>query len=241
MPALRLLRIYLRNLWNPQFSLYLLIFVIKKSPFRYRIFQSIRYHLICPIGSCTLNHMACVADITMLADTESRNYVRDSFEKVYGSLEGLNMKTLIFSEVSSRGVYRSWFGTLFVTVLASYSITLYFVLGYKIMASLNQGLDYRSDRTLQLQRRLFSALAIQTAISICVSFMPCIPVLYGSAIRIDFLSWVNRMSSVGVSFFPFLDSLAVTMCIPALRYRVFCRIRNVSPNLSNRVYSSSRI
>ncbi|PIC25133.1 hypothetical protein B9Z55_018181 [Caenorhabditis nigoni] len=182
-----------------------------------------------------------VADITMVADLESRNYVRVSFEKVYGSLEGLNMKTVIFSEVSSQVVYRSWFGTLFVTALASYSITLYFVLGYKIMSSLNQGLDYMSDRTLQMQRRLFWALAIQTAIPICVSFMPCILVLYGSAFRIDFLSWVNWMSSVAVSFFPFLDPLAITMCLPTLRHRIFCRLRNISPNFSNRVYSSSRI
>ncbi|ULT87822.1 hypothetical protein L3Y34_007183 [Caenorhabditis briggsae] len=162
---------------------------------------------------------AVITDLLMLPDLESRNYVRESFEKIYGSMENLSIKIAIYSEVSTEKMVDSWFGTSWVTLLNSYSVILYFVLGYKIMASLNQGLDYRSDRTLQLQRRLFSALAIQTAISICVSFMPCIPVLYGSAIRIDFLSWVNRMSSVGVSFFPFLDSLAVTMCIPALRYR----------------------
>ncbi|CAO4378320.1 unnamed protein product [Caenorhabditis nigoni] len=185
---------------------------------------------------------AVVADYTMAADSESRNYVRESFEKVYGKLDHLNIKTVIFSEVPSEVVYRSWVGTLFVTFLASYSLILYFVLGYKIMAHLKQGISYMSPKTILMQKRLFWALFVQTVIPICVSFMPCTLVLYGSAIRIDFMSWVNWMSSIAVSFFPFLDPLAITLCLPALRRRLFARFGVVLPPTSSiNVHSVPRV
>ncbi|CAP26639.1 Protein CBG06315 [Caenorhabditis briggsae] len=185
---------------------------------------------------------AVVADYTMSADSESRNYVRESFEKVYGKMDHLNIKTVIFSEMPSEVVYRSWVGTLFVTFLASYSLILYFFLGYKIMSHLKQGISYMSPKTMQMQKRLFWALFVQTVIPICVSFMPCTLVLYGSAIRIDFMSWVNWVSSIAVSFFPFLDPLAITLCLPALRRRLFARFGVVIPSTSSiNVHSVPRV
>ncbi|ULT87821.1 hypothetical protein L3Y34_007182 [Caenorhabditis briggsae] len=178
----------------------------------------------------------------MLPDLESRNYARESFEKVYGNMENLSMKIATYSEVSSEVMLRSWLGTLWVTILSSYSIILYFVLGYKIMTSLSHGLDYMSARTLQMQRRLFWALAIQTVIPIVVSFMPTVFVLYGAAFGFDVFGWINWVSAIAITFFPFLDPLAITMCLPALRHRIFYKhkIANLTPNLSNRIiYSSS--
>ncbi|CAP26637.1 Protein CBG06313 [Caenorhabditis briggsae] len=183
-----------------------------------------------------------IADHTMLPDLESRNYARESFEKVYGNMENLSMKIATYSEVSSEVMLRSWLGTLWVTILSSYSIILYFVLGYKIMTSLSHGLDYMSARTLQMQRRLFWALAIQTVIPIVVSFMPTVFVLYGAAFGFDVFGWINWVSAIAITFFPFLDPLAITMCLPALRHRIFYKhkIANLTPNLSNRIiYSSS--
>ncbi|UMM33607.1 hypothetical protein L5515_007023 [Caenorhabditis briggsae] len=151
---------------------------------------------------------AVVADYTMSADSESRNYVRESFEKVYGKMDHLNIKTVIFS----------------------------------IMSHLKQGISYMSPKTMQMQKRLFWALFVQTVIPICVSFMPCTLVLYGSAIRIDFMSWVNWVSSIAVSFFPFLDPLAITLCLPALRRRLFARFGVVIPSTSSiNVHSVPRV
>ncbi|CAO4378319.1 unnamed protein product [Caenorhabditis nigoni] len=178
----------------------------------------------------------------MLPDLASRNYARESFEKIYGSMENLSMKIAIYSEVSTEKVVDSWLGTSWVTLLNSYSVVLYFVLGYKIMTSLSRGLDYMSPRTLLMQRRLFYALAIQTVIPICVSFMPTVFVSYGAALGIHVFSWISWGSAIAVTFFPFLDPLAITMCLPALRHRIFSRnkIYNLTPNLSNRIiYSSS--
>ncbi|CAO4378318.1 unnamed protein product [Caenorhabditis nigoni] len=95
----------------------------------------------------------------MLPDLESRNYARESFEKVYGNMENLSMK------------------------IATYSI----------MTSLNHGLDYMSARTLQMQRRLFWALAIQTVIPIIVSFMPTVFVLYGAAFGFDVFGLLDKL------------------------------------------------
>ncbi|PIC23228.1 hypothetical protein B9Z55_016999 [Caenorhabditis nigoni] len=104
---------------------------------------------------------------------------------------------------------------------------------YQITSYLNQAVSFMSPKTMQMQKCLFWALFVQTVIPICVSFMPCTLVLYGSVFRLDFSSPVNYMSSVAISTFPFLDPLAITMCLPALRRRLFGSFgRRIAPNSS---------
>ncbi|PIC25134.1 hypothetical protein B9Z55_018182 [Caenorhabditis nigoni] len=157
----------------------------------------------------------------MDSDGEMRVYLRKSFEEKYGNLEHFNVKVAIFQEASPDTLFRSWVGTIIVTFIASYSIILYFVLGYKIMSYLKQGVSFMSPRTMNMQKRSFWALFVQTVIPICVSFMPCTIALYGSVFRLEFSSSINYMSSIAISTFPFLDPLAITMCLPALRRRLF--------------------
>ncbi|PIC25136.1 hypothetical protein B9Z55_018182 [Caenorhabditis nigoni] len=90
-----------------------------------------------------------------------------------------------------------------------------------IMSYLKQGVSFMSPRTMNMQKRSFWALFVQTVIPICVSFMPCTIALYGSVFRLEFSSSINYMSSIAISTFPFLDPLAITMCLPALRRRLF--------------------
>ncbi|EGT43611.1 CBN-SRJ-18 protein [Caenorhabditis brenneri] len=184
-----------------------------------------------------------VADYTMHPSEESRKYAKKSFEQAFGgNIEDVNMKITIFSESSADDVFRSWLGAIIVTILASYSVTLYFTLGYKIMNGLNKTSTSLSPKTTQMQKRLFMALFVQTAIPICVSFLPCILVLFGSAFRIDFAGWVNWISSVAVSTFPVLDPMAIIFCLPALRQRLFRRFGLEVPlNSNNQVQSISRI
>ncbi|PIC25139.1 hypothetical protein B9Z55_018183 [Caenorhabditis nigoni] len=112
---------------------------------------------------------------------------------------------------------------------------------FSIMSYLNDGVSYMSPKTIQMQKRLFWALSIQTAIPICVSFMPCALALYGSAFQIDFGSFSNITASITVSTFPFLDPLAIIMCLPALRRRLFAKINiHLDPTSSNQVHSVSR-
>ncbi|PIC25135.1 hypothetical protein B9Z55_018182 [Caenorhabditis nigoni] len=92
---------------------------------------------------------------------------------------------------------------------------------FQIMSYLKQGVSFMSPRTMNMQKRSFWALFVQTVIPICVSFMPCTIALYGSVFRLEFSSSINYMSSIAISTFPFLDPLAITMCLPALRRRLF--------------------
>ncbi|CAO4378298.1 unnamed protein product [Caenorhabditis nigoni] len=104
---------------------------------------------------------------------------------------------------------------------------------FEIMSYLNQGVSFMSPKTIQMQKRLFWALFVQTVIPICVSFMPCIVSLYGSVFRLDYWSSINYMSSIAISTFPFLDPLAITLCLPALRRRLFGKFgRKIAPNSS---------
>ncbi|EGT31178.1 hypothetical protein CAEBREN_22311 [Caenorhabditis brenneri] len=124
-------------------------------------------------------------------------------------------------ETSPGIIERSWAGILLLTVIASYSMTLYFVLGYKIITGLNIESITMSKQTAQMQKQLFKALAIQTIIPICVSFMPCSLSFYGAALRWDFMNWVYWTSAVAVSMFPFLDPMAIIFFLPALRRRIW--------------------
>ncbi|UMM33608.1 hypothetical protein L5515_007024 [Caenorhabditis briggsae] len=161
---------------------------------------------------------AVATDFAMGSVEESREYVRQSFEDFFNAnMTNVNILVAVFSEVSPNVMYRSWFGNIFATVVSSYSIVLYFALGYKIMSYLTDGVSYLSPKTIQMQKRLFWALSIQTAIPICVSFMPCALALYGSAFRIDFGSFSNITASITVSTFPFLDPLAI-ICVYTYRY-----------------------
>ncbi|CAP26640.1 Protein CBG06316 [Caenorhabditis briggsae] len=185
---------------------------------------------------------AVATDFAMGSVEESREYVRQSFEDFFNAnMTNLNILVAVFSEVSPNVMYRSWFGNIFATVVSSYSIVLYFALWCKIMSYLTDGVSYMSPKTIQMQKRLFWALSIQTAIPIFVSFMPCALALYGSAFRIDFGSFSNITASITVSTFPFLDPLAIIVCLPALRRRLFAKINiHLDSNSSNQVHSVSR-
>ncbi|PIC25598.1 hypothetical protein B9Z55_018473 [Caenorhabditis nigoni] len=96
-----------------------------------------------------------------------------------------------------------------------------FVAGlFSIVTGLNIKSITMSRQTTQMQKQLFKALAIQTIIPICVSFMPCSLSFYGAALRIDFMNWVYWASAVAVSMFPFLDPMAIIFFLPALRRRI---------------------
>ncbi|EFP00151.1 CRE-SRJ-18 protein [Caenorhabditis remanei] len=205
--------------------------VLRYNQFVVQYFKNSGFGAACGLVVFHWFSWAIMTDITMGADGEVRDYIRESFEETYGSMENVNTKVVIFSEASPDVVFRSWVGTIYVTFLATYSIILYLVLGYKIMSSLNRGLTTMSHKTTQMQKQLFLALFVQTAIPICVSFVPCTISLYGSAFRLDFLSWINWSASVAVSSFPFLDPMAITLCLPALRNKLLLRIGfRLSPN-----------
>ncbi|CCD62308.1 Serpentine Receptor, class J [Caenorhabditis elegans] len=151
---------------------------------------------------------------------EMRDYIRIPFRKLHNeSIDNINFVAGLFSEASPDIVQRSWAGIVLLTMIASYSMILYFVLGYKIITGLHIESVTMSQQTAQMQKQLFKALTIQTIIPICVSFMPCSFSFYGAAFNIGFMNWVYWVSAVAVSMFPFLDPLAIILLLPALRRR----------------------
>lgn len=144
-----------------------------------------------------------VIDINFIYSApEMSNYIRDSFNKTFQEdIRNVNFVCGLFSETTPDIVRRSWAGIILLTLVASYSMILYVVLGYKvitdkkqtpmtlsvqIITGINSGLGTMSQKTSQMQKQLFKALTIQTVIPICVSFMPCSLSFYGAALRIDF-------------------------------------------------------
>uniref|UniRef100_A0A1I7UBM9 Seven TM Receptor n=1 Tax=Caenorhabditis tropicalis TaxID=1561998 RepID=A0A1I7UBM9_9PELO len=149
---------------------------------------------------------------------EMRDYIRVPFREMYNeSIDEINFVAGLFWESQPGIIGRSWAGIILLTFIASYSITLYFVLGYKILTGLKSETISMSKQTKQMQKQLFKALAIQTIIPVCVSFIPCTLSFYGAALRFDFVNWVYWASAVALSMFPFLDPMAIIFFLPVLR------------------------
>ncbi|PIC24322.1 hypothetical protein B9Z55_017704 [Caenorhabditis nigoni] len=162
-----------------------------------------------------------VTGLCLHSSPEMRDYIREPFQELHNeSFDDITFVAGLFSETTAEIAKRSWTGILLLTVIASYSIVLYFTLGYKIVTGINVQSTTMSKQTSQMQKQLFKALTIQTIIPICVSFMPCSLSFYGAALRIDFVNWVYWGSAVAVSFFPFLDPADVTLFLPTLRKRL---------------------
>ncbi|UMM33055.1 hypothetical protein L5515_006663 [Caenorhabditis briggsae] len=164
---------------------------------------------------------AAVTGLCLHSAPEMRDYIREPFKALHNeSFDDITFVAGLFSETTAEIAERSWTGIVLLTVIASYSIVLYIVLGYKIVTGINTKSSTMSKQTAQMQKQLFKALTIQTIIPICVSFMPCSLSFYGAALRIDFVNWVYWGAAVAVSFFPFLDPVAVTLFLPTLRKRL---------------------
>ncbi|CAP22631.2 Protein CBG01348 [Caenorhabditis briggsae] len=164
---------------------------------------------------------AAVTGLCLHSAQEMRDYIREPFKALHNeSFDDITFVAGLFSETTAEIAERSWTGIVLLTVIASYSIVLYIVLGYKIVTGINTKSSTMSKQTAQMQKQLFKALTIQTIIPICVSFMPCSLSFYGAALRIDFVNWVYWGAAVAVSFFPFLDPVAVTLFLPTLRKRL---------------------
>ncbi|PIC24610.1 hypothetical protein B9Z55_017875 [Caenorhabditis nigoni] len=162
------------------------------------------YGLVATFVYC-ICHMALwtwVCECFFYGDFERKSYVHDSFEDLYHE-DSLNMTMVIalYWEGSNDALVRSWIGVVIVTASTVYSMSLYFVLGHKIMKKLKVQSSL-SEKTINLQRQLFNALTVQTVIPICVSLMPCLAVWFGPVFLLDF-RWIylSALSCLSVDFY----------------------------------------
>ncbi|CAO4377050.1 unnamed protein product [Caenorhabditis nigoni] len=78
-----------------------------------------------------------------------------------------------------------------------------------------------SEKTARLQKELLRALIVQTAIPICLSFAPCMLSWYTPMFNLKLGKWLNYTGAVALAAFPFIDPVAVILCLPGLRKRIF--------------------
>ncbi|CAR98416.1 Protein CBG26970 [Caenorhabditis briggsae] len=182
-------------------------FVLYKNALLQKWFMP--YGLVATFVYCVC-HMALwtwVCEFFFYGDYERKRYVHDSFKGLYHE-DSLNMTMVV-------ALY--WEGSNDAVIIKK----------LKVQSSL-------SEKTINLQRQLFNALAIQTVIPICVSLMPCLAVWFGPVFLLDF-RWVYLSAVIAVSIFPSIDPIALIFFLPALRKRVLIiriRVTHVNSHLN---------
>ncbi|CAI2354338.1 unnamed protein product [Caenorhabditis sp. 36 PRJEB53466] len=194
--------------------------VLKRGELLRRYF--LPYGLILSILFCVFHLLlwAVICQIYLFPVTEKRVYIEQSLRDLYdGDSMDLNFLAALYGDTTNEIRRDSWTGILLITAISTYSVCLYFIVGYKIVTGLNENVQM-SRRTNEMQRQLFKALTVQTVIPICVSFAPCVASFYGAAFLIPFPNFIYWMSPVAVALFPFLDPLAIIFFLPSLRRRL---------------------
>ncbi|KAF1752727.1 hypothetical protein GCK72_019282 [Caenorhabditis remanei] len=180
--------------------------------------------LRCSLIGCTyavlISHF--IAYIVAVPNLETRKYIQEDFLELYeaDSLK-LNFFALMYKEAPLEILIKSWFGAIAGTTVSVGSISIFMTFSYLIMKHLKQKQLGMSEKTAKLQRELFRALIVQTAVPICLSFAPCMLSWYTPMFNMKLGKWLNYTGAVPLSAFPFIDPLAVILCLPGLRRRIF--------------------
>ncbi|KAF1752650.1 hypothetical protein GCK72_019205 [Caenorhabditis remanei] len=161
-----------------------------------------------------------ICELFLYADEEMRDYIKEAFKKDYG-VDSYDIAFLgaLYMEGSDSVKRRSWAGILILTGISTYAVSLYIVLGYKIMQKLRNN-PALSVNTQNMHRQLFRALSVQTCIPICISFSPCMVAWYGPVLGLELGMWNNYLGVIALSAFPFMDPLAIVFLLPGYRNRV---------------------
>ncbi|EFO99942.1 hypothetical protein CRE_18894 [Caenorhabditis remanei] len=182
---------YVRRFFEP-----LDVFVI----FVYFIFHGVSWTWIC-------EH--CLAP-----NDEIRDIIRPAFQEVYHvDADTIPCLTGQYMNASNYVIAKSWIGISSLTLFSSYCMTIYFVLGYKILTKISRNCAM-SKTTLLLHRQLFKALVVQTCIPIFASFLPTVIAWYAPIFLINLTWWNNYICIIALAAFPFIDPIAVICFIP---------------------------
>ncbi|EFO94707.1 hypothetical protein CRE_12293 [Caenorhabditis remanei] len=153
---------------------------------------------------------------------EVKDYIQNEFFEIYGiEPPGVNIFSLLYNEGSSEVILRSWVALISLSIISVSTILSYFILGYLTIKKLNEHAIQVSQKTAKLQKDLLKALSVQTIIPICISFFPCVICWYSPIFNIHFGRFLNCLEVIALSTFPFCDPVAIVLCLPALRKRVF--------------------
>ncbi|UMM33302.1 hypothetical protein L5515_006837 [Caenorhabditis briggsae] len=168
--------------------------------------------------SCFINK-----NVGLCVTYEGRNeYIRENFRMTFGvDPEDFNIVTAIYNEAPRKPVILSFCGIFFLTFLSMITCTMFATLGYLTMRKINNMAKIMSQKTARIQRELLKALTVQTVIPLCVSFSPCLLGWYSPMFNIDLGKVINLIEVLTLSAFPFLDPIAIVLCVPVFRKRLF--------------------
>ncbi|KAF1752970.1 hypothetical protein GCK72_019525 [Caenorhabditis remanei] len=157
-----------------------------------------------------------ICEDCLAPNEEIRDIIRPAFLEVHHvDSDHISLLTGQYRNASDYVVYKSWFGITALTLFSMYCMTVYFVLGYKIMRKMNESCKM-TNRSVNLNRQLFKALVAQTCIPMFASFLPTI-----------IAWWNNYVCNIALSAFPLIDPIVVIYFIPNYKNTllVWCKLR----------------
>ncbi|CAO4377935.1 unnamed protein product [Caenorhabditis nigoni] len=169
------------------------------------------------------------------ANTEIREYIREDFREIYGKDSmNFNMLAALYREGSDETVTQSWIATFFWTLICTAPIIGFMVLGRMIIVKLRKTTSIRmSHKTSQFQVELLRALAVQTLIPICISFLPAVLCWYTPMLGIQLGRTFNYFEVSAFGVFAVIDPVAIILCIPIFRRRIFSKHIVIEASISS--------
>ncbi|KAF1753452.1 hypothetical protein GCK72_020009 [Caenorhabditis remanei] len=157
------------------------------------------------------------------ANMEVREYIREEFQETYG-LDSMdfNMLGALPYEASDETTNRSWVAIVLWSCVSTLSIVMFWVLAGMTNRRLNKFRVNVSHKTSRFQVELLRALVVQTVIPIFISFAPCMLSWYGPMFGIQLARGYNYFEVSALGVFAFVDPVAIFLCLPIFRRRIFC-------------------
>ncbi|CCD71817.1 Serpentine Receptor, class J [Caenorhabditis elegans] len=184
------------------------------------------------------------------ANSELLEYVSEDFQENFGmDSRNLNVIGTLFSVGSHETTLRAWTAMSIWSTISIASIITFFVMAGLVMRKLRKMTVRTSQKTSQFQFELLRALIVQTVTPICFSFSPCLLCWYSPIFGIKLDRWLNYLEVTALGLFSFMDPIAIILCLPIFRYRIFNVInciaracaKNQSDNDSKRENSTQTI
>ncbi|CCD71819.1 Serpentine Receptor, class J [Caenorhabditis elegans] len=166
------------------------------------------------------------------ANVEIREYIRKDFFEIYGTDSmDFNMLGALFNEGSAETTFTSWLAVMMWSAVSVASIISFLIMARMIMYKLNKMTVNASKRTSKFQLELLRALIVQTVIPIFISFSPCLLCWYSPMFGIQLARGFNYFEVSALGVFACVDPVAIILCLPIFRKRIFNFWRGV-PSLA---------
>ncbi|CZR14578.1 Serpentine Receptor, class J [Caenorhabditis elegans] len=181
----------------------------------------------------------------LAGNEEVREIISIDFLENFGAnSKSLPMLAAIYYDASDYIRFRSWLGIFLLTAFSFYAMSVYIILGFKIMRkiTLMQSTNKLSKNSIRLQKQLFQTLIIQTCIPIIGSFLPTVISWYAPIFGVNMEWWNMNVATVAMAAFPFIDPLAVIYLIPSYRNAILRKRGNIVDDSSHvKTRQSSRM